>query len=539
MALSRPLPWYRLPASSSLDLLLGKPKPFSTSSLSEEEGDDDYEEAVSLALQPATPRPRCPLVDRFYSVIQDHYRRTLSLCLNPSSPSSSSTHIPNLSPELSLIAPRSVSPSTVAHTIQRSAQLRHGVPWRQTLAFFNWASDHPGFAADADGAAIAYREAVGLLGKVHQFDHAWSLIGAMKARGIPVDANVFLVLVRRYARAGLPAEAVHTFNRMEDYGCVPDSFVFASVIGVLAKKRFAEEAQSFFDGLKHRFRPDVVIYSALIHGWCRVHRIGEAERVFREMKEIGVQPNVYTYSCVIDGLCRSGRIDRGYDLFREMVEVGCAPNAATFNSLMRAHVKADQTEQALQVHNQMKRLSCEPDAITHNYLIEAHCRAGNFDNAMKALNQMVAKGCPPNASSFNPLFQSVFKAKDVNGAHRLFSKMKDVGCKPNTVTYNILMRMFSESRSTDMVMKMKKDMDENSCEPNVNTYRILISMFCSMGHWNRAYKFFREMIEDKCLKPALPVYSMVLEQLRKAGQVDKHEELVEKMVARGFVSRPL
>jgi pentatricopeptide repeat protein len=64
-------------------------------------------------------------------------------------------------------------------------------------------------------------------------------------------------------------------------------------------------------------------------------------------------------------------------------------------------------------------------------------------------------------------------------------------------------------------------------------------MYCGMGHWNNAYKFFREMIDEKCLRPSLPVYDMVLQQLRKAGQLKKHEELVEKMVDRGFVTRPL
>ena len=121
----------------------------------------------------------------------------------------------------------------------------------------------------------------------------------------------------------------------------------------------------------------------------------------------------------------------------------------------------------------------------------------------------------------------------------MFGRMKGLKCKANTVTYNVLMQMFAESKSTDMVLKLKAEMDEEEVEPNVNTYRVLIMMFCGMGHWNNAYKVFKEMVEEKCLKPSLPVYEMVLQQLRKAGQLQKHEELVEKMVARGFVTRPL
>ncbi|CAM8954152.1 unnamed protein product [Rhodiola kirilowii] len=107
------------------------------------------------------------------------------------------------------------------------------------------------------------------------------------------------------------------------------------------------------------------------------------------------------------------------------------------------------------------------------------------------------------------------------------------------LTYNILMQMFVDSKSTDMVLKLKTEMDENGVEPNVNTYRTLISLYCSMGHWNNAYKVFKEMMEEKQMRPSLPVYEMVLQQLRKAGQLKIHEELVEKMVDRGFATRPI
>lgn len=152
---------------------------------------------------------------------------------------------------------------------------------------------------------------------------------------------------------------------------------------------------------------------------------------------------------------------------------------------------------------------------------------------------MVTKGVAPNASTFNFIFGCIAKLHDVNGAHWMYARMKELKCLPNTLTYNILMRMFAESRSTDMVLKMKKEMDESQVEPNVNTYRILISMFCDMKHWNNAYKLMMEMVEEKCLRPNLSVYETVLELLRKAGQLKKHEELVDKMVARGFVTRPL
>ncbi|KAF9609274.1 hypothetical protein IFM89_014468 [Coptis chinensis] len=170
---------------------------------------------------------------------------------------------------------------------------------------------------------------------------------------------------------------------------------------------------------------------------------------------------------------------------------------------------------------------------------ESHCRDDNLEEAAKVLNQMVKKGCSVNTSTFNPIFRCIMKLKDVNAAHRMYTKMKEMKCTLNTVTYNVLIKMFAEFKSADMAFKLKQEMDENEVEPNVNTYRVLISLFCRIGHWVRAHKFLIEMLEEKCLRPTLPMYESVLLHLRKAKQIKKHEELVEKIVDRGFVTRPL
>ncbi|KAG0493585.1 hypothetical protein HPP92_004579 [Vanilla planifolia] len=310
---------------------------------------------------------------------------------------------------------------------------------------------------------------IDLAGKLCHFHIAWHLLDSMRAQSIPIPLRAFSCLIRRYTRAGLPADAVDAFHRMPEYGLEPDPSSFSLLLASLSRRRLAAQAQSLFDALSHRFPPDVVTYSNLVHAWCRAGRLDEAENAFSSMQAAGITPNVYTYTAVIDAMCRAGQLPRAQELLCQMIDSGCPPNAATFNCFMRAHVRAGRMAQVLQVHNQMRRLGCEPDVITYNFLIEAHCSKGqkNLDAALKIVNSMALKGkeCSPDANSFNHIFKHVLNLEDVKSAYKLYEKMREIGCQPNTVTYNILMKLFSKDKSMDMVLRLKKEMEKEGWSP--------------------------------------------------------------------------
>lgn len=431
--------------------------------------------------------------------------------------------------------PNGVSPILVEQTIRKCSAWRLGIAWKEVIAFCNWAAQQEGYAHTPE----VYHQMLDLLGKVSEFDIAWNLMDEIRKQNVLITEQTFAILIRRYVGVGRVNEAVNAFYRMEQYGCDPNSIALAKVLDLLCERKHVREAQNFFEGLRGRFKPDCVSYTILVNGWSRVGDFNESVRVLREMKESGVQPNVSTFSVLIEGFCRKGELDQAWVMLRKMIASGCATSAAGFNALMRAHFKADQRDKALKVHNEMKRLRIQPDVVTYNLLMEIHCRDNKLDVAHKVLNQMIGKGVMPNARTFSALFKRICKMRDVNGAHKLYTRMKELNCVPNVASYNALMQMFSEMKSTDMVLKLRKEMEENGCETNFGTYRTLIGMHCQFGNWNQSYLLFKDMTEVKCMRPPLDIYRMVLDVLRKAGQMQKHEQLADIMDAKGFFPRAM
>ncbi|KAJ1290641.1 hypothetical protein BS78_02G260300 [Paspalum vaginatum] len=483
---------------------------------------------------PALTRADTKFLDALQSALLDHRRANPAEELPVSPPFDS---FPSLSPTISGLLPSPPSQHLPLHLIRRLLALRRGVPLPEAVAFFQ----HVAPSLPADFLPDLYASMIDLLAKHRHFPLARHLLDEMRERVVPVSSQLILALIRRYIRAEMPSEAADLFRRMEEYGAgAPDPATLASLLGALSKKRLASEAQALFDSFRAVFTPDVVLYTAVVHAWCRAGRLDEAERVFAEMTQSGIKPNVYTYTAVIDAMYRAGQVPRAQELLCQMIDSGCPPNTATFNAIMRAHVKAGHSEQVLQVHNQMRQLGCEPDIITYNFLVETHCGKGqgNLDAALKVLAKMIAKGCIPDCHTFNPMFKLVLGLGNIDAARKLHEKMRELQCKPNVVTYNCLLKLLNKEKSMDMVLRIKKDMDAEGIEPNVHTYAALIEAFCGRGNWKRAYTALKEMIEEKSFKPPKQVRDTVLALLRKAGQLRKHEELVELMADRGFISRP-
>lgn len=86
-------------------------------------------------------------------------------------------------------------------------------------------------------------------------------------------------------------------------------------------------------------KPDVVMCSALLYGYCRVHLMEEADALFLRMLGIGLVPDVILYNMLIHGFCYVGCIEDACRLVDMMVNQGIIPNDVTYQALTFGYKK--------------------------------------------------------------------------------------------------------------------------------------------------------------------------------------------------------
>ena len=64
--------------------------------------------------------------------------------------------------------------------------------------------------------------------------------------------------------------------------------------------------------------PDVVTYTTLIGGLCKVGRIQDAQELILEMQIRGQVLNCRTYATLLHGLCENGQLEEAMKLFQDI-----------------------------------------------------------------------------------------------------------------------------------------------------------------------------------------------------------------------------
>ncbi|KAI3701761.1 hypothetical protein L6452_27087 [Arctium lappa] len=395
-------------------------------------------------------------------------------------------------------------------------------------------------------------------------------------------------------------EAIRLVDNLCIHGYRLDSLNLSSIIHALCdSNRFAEAHRRFLSSLSCSFGtattiipdertcnslghcPNVVSYTTLINGYCRLGELSLAHKLLDEMSECGVRPNSLTYSVLIRGILRKKDVELKSSLIEKLwksmpeEDDGHFVNHAAFLNLIYTLCQEGLFKRVFNVAEMMPQGKSVSDAFAYGQMIDSLCRYGRHHGASRIVYMMMKRGCIPSLVSYNSIVHGLAKNGGYLRAYQLLEQGFEIGYFPSENTYKVLIECLcleesdlgkakklldimlnkkgvSKARIYNIYLgalcRMNKDssteilntlviMLETNCHPDVVTLNTVINGFCKMGKVDEGIKVLDDMVigKFKFCTPDSVTFTTILSGLLSVGRTREALDVLHKvMPEKGF-----
>ncbi|GMQ01681.1 hypothetical protein CsSME_00048237 [Camellia sinensis var. sinensis] len=228
---------------------------------------------------------------------------------------------------------------------------------RPAFRFFCWVGQRsrPGYSHDSR----TYNKMMLILGKARQFE---------------------TMVIRK--------KAVGIFELMKKYKFKVGVDTIDCLLESLRRAKLGKEAQ-------------LLTYTVLLNGWCRVKNLMEEGKVWNDMIDKGFKPNIVAHHTMLEGLLRCRKRSNAIKLFEVMKSKGPYPSARSYTILIRDLCKQMKMREAVEYFEDMLDYGYKPDAAVYTCLITG------FGN-QKKMDKVYGFGFQPTIHTYNMMMKSYF-----------------------------------------------------------------------------------------------------------------------------------
>ncbi|KAE9588000.1 putative tetratricopeptide-like helical domain-containing protein [Lupinus albus] len=223
---------------------------------------------------------------------------------------------------------------------------------------------------------------------------------------------------------------------------------------------FGENKNLGVDGIENN---DTKICNMILRGWYKLGWWSKCREFWDEMDKRGVQKSLYSYSIYMDIMCKSGKPWKTVKLYkevknkvyREMKELGLKPTIVTYNTIIRLLCDGYRYKEALALLHKMRENGCHPNVASY------HCFFACLEKPKEILalfDRMVESGVRPSTDTCVMLMKKFGRWGFLRLVLLVWNRMEKLGCSPDASAYNALIDALVEKGLIDMARKYDEEM---------------------------------------------------------------------------------
>ena len=383
-------------------------------------------------------------------------------------------------------------------------------------------------------------------------------------------------------KGGQYKQAWDLFDSMEKtYNVSPDKYSYSTIIKALKFDLDANKLERAFGILEYLKSQntklhDEIIFNCLIDVCFKLNSVDKAEKVFSEMREVGVSPSKITYAIMIKGYGQIYNLEASFKIFEQMKENNIEANEIIYGCLLQACVRSSNITKLTFVYNEMKANNIQMNVVIYTTLIKAFTKAKNLNSAFDVYNTMLQDSkVNVNIIAHNAMLDSCVECSEFNRMNQIYEQIKEKYLsdenqpQPDLITYSTVIKGYAKEKNMDKVfdiynflksgkdykldevifnsildgcakthsfdkaIQIYTDMQELGITRSNVTYSILVKLYSNNKMEEKALRVLDEM-KVAGIKPGVIVYTCLIQTCFRTKRFNQAISLFEEMKHSGI-----
>lgn len=242
------------------------------------------------------------------------------------------------------------------------------------------------------------------------------------------------------------------------------------------------DARRVFSGIQQR---DVIVWNAMIEGYCQAGLRGRALEIFRQMRSAGVVPDMATFLSVLKSCSDAAHLEEGKELHKVVVESGFELSVRVQTALVGMYSKCGSPVDARRVFDKLPR----KDVGLWTTMIAGYAQAGQGNEALELFQAMRDAGMHPNKMTFLALLKACTRPEFLDKGKWLHNHIRLAGYESDEKVGTALINTYCKCRS---LLDARKVFD-NLPTKNVISWTALIAGYSHNGRAEEALDLYEQM----------------------------------------------
>ncbi|CAN1235803.1 Putative pentatricopeptide repeat-containing protein At1g64310 [Linum perenne] len=360
-------------------------------------------------------------------------------------------------------------------------------------------------------------------------------------------------IIRAYAQAHMFGDAFHLYRRMIRAETQPDCFTYACILRA-CRESFDADGLRIVHGelVVSGFGFDSVACSALVTGYSKVGLVGEARKVFNGL----VAPDLVIWNAMISGFCYEGFWNEGLQLFNEMRRNGDEkPDGYSFVGLIWGFLDSNLLGIGQGIHGLCLKSGVEghdhvssslvtmysrfkfmnsahgvfsslhqPDFVTCSSLITGYLQSGEYEKGAVQCRKLISEGKKLDHILVASLLVAAARAADIGLGTQIHGYVVRQGLESDVMVSSSLIDVYSKCGFVGLGIQLFRSITN----VNITSYNTAISSLGLNGLASQAFELFEEASRNG-LEPDESTFSALLCTCCHAGLVNHGREIFKRM----------